>query len=233
MSRHNDLISAIGSTPIFCSNLGFGEQGAILSKIKKGIYVCPNIEQAEKMQQQLSALNINCVVVDEFSKPFTLSLYQSNKNKIDLIKAIEMIIFSSGIVITTPNIFFTFIPNLETFKNQFITLDKNKDYDIITLEKKLIEIGYHKVDSVSSAGEFARRGDIFDIFSITENNPFRIDFFDTTIESINSFDCLTFDKISKLRYNIIVQVWMAIFIVISFVKKMIDSCVRNRISYHF
>ena len=51
MSRHNDLISAIGSTPIFCSNLGFGEQGAILSKIKKGIYVCPNIEQAEKMQQ--------------------------------------------------------------------------------------------------------------------------------------------------------------------------------------
>ena len=151
------------------------------------------------MQHQLSALNINSVVVDEFNKPFTLSLYQSNKNKIDLIKAIEMIIFSSGIVITTPNIFFTFIPNLEIFKNQFITLDKNKDYDIITIEKKLIEIGYHKVDSVSSAGEFARRGDILDVFSCTEKNPFRIDFFDTTIESINSFDCLTFDKISNLN----------------------------------
>ena len=198
MPRHNDLITNLGSTPIFCSNLGFGEQGAILSKIKKGIYVCPNIEQAKNMERQLNALNINCVVIDEFNKHFTPSLYQSNQNKIELIKALEMMVFSSGIIITTPNIFFTFIPNLEKFKQEFLTIDKNTEYDISEIEKKLIKIGYHKVDAVSSAGEFARRGDILDVFSFTENNPFRVDFFDTTIESINSFDYLTFDKISNL-----------------------------------
>ena len=85
MSRHDDLITNLGATPIFCSNLGFGEQGAILSKIKKGIYVCPNIEQAKNMERQLNALNVNCVVIDEFNKHFTPSLYQSNQNKIELI----------------------------------------------------------------------------------------------------------------------------------------------------
>ena len=124
MSGYNDLIANINTSTIFCNNVGFGEQGALLAKIQKGVYVCPNIELAHKMESQLKSLNINCVVIDEFNKPFTLSLFQSNKNKIDLIKALEMIIFSFGIIITTPNIFFTFIPNIETLKQQFILLNK-------------------------------------------------------------------------------------------------------------
>ena len=43
MSRHDDLISNIGKQTIFCSNLGFGEQGAILAEMPKSIFVCPDI----------------------------------------------------------------------------------------------------------------------------------------------------------------------------------------------
>jgi hypothetical protein len=56
MSRYDDLITGIGKSPIFCSNLGFGEQGSILNKIKHGIYICPNIEKARQMQQDWRVL---------------------------------------------------------------------------------------------------------------------------------------------------------------------------------
>ena len=195
MSRHNDLISQIGKSPIFCSSLGFGEQGSILNKIGKAIYICPNIEKARQMKQQLDALSQSNVLIDEFNRPFTLSKFQSNQSKIDLLKAIYKLCFENTIVISTPNLLFSFLPNLEEFKSKILTLSTNKDYEITDIEKTLISLGYKKVETVTSAGEFSRRGDILDIFNIIDSNPTRFDFFDTTIEDIHSFDFLTFEKI--------------------------------------
>ena len=130
MSRHNDLISQIGKSPIFCSNLGFGEQGSILNKIGKAIYICPNIEKARQMKQQLDALSQSNVLIDEFNRPFTLSKFQSNQSKIDLLKAIYKLCFENTIVISTPNLLFSFLPNLEEFKLNILTLSTNKDYEI-------------------------------------------------------------------------------------------------------
>lgn len=211
MSRHDDLISSIGKSPVFCNNLGFGEQGSVLNKIKSGIYVCPNIEKARQMQSQLNALNQDNVLIDDFSRPFTLSTYQSSESKIDLIKTIDKISSSQSIIITTANIFFSFIPNMENFKRHILTLTKDQDYDIIEIEKQLISIGYRKVDSITSAGEFSKRGDILDIFNVVDSSPTRLDFFDTNLESIYSFDSLTFEKIKTLNSFKIVPNKISIF----------------------
>ena len=120
MSRHDDLISAIGKSTIFCSNLGFGEQGAVLNEIKKGIYICPNIEKARNMKSQLDALKCKNVLIDDFSRPFTISKFQSNESKIDLIKTIYSLCFSSPIIISTTNILFSFLPNLQSFKDNVL-----------------------------------------------------------------------------------------------------------------
>ena len=90
MSGYNSLIDNIGKSTIFCNNLGFGEQGSILSKIKSGIYICPNIEMARQMKNQLDALNTNNVLIDDFNKPFTLSKFQSNENKVDILKTLYL-----------------------------------------------------------------------------------------------------------------------------------------------
>lgn len=199
MSGHNDLTTHIGKSTIFCSNLGFGEQGSILNKIGSAIYICPNIEKARQMKSQLDALNQENVLVDDFSRPFTLSKFQSVENKIDLLKTINKLCFGKPVVISTPNILFSFLPNLETFKSNVLKFEKDKEYSIEDIEKKLIEIGYHKVDSVTSSGEFAKRGDILDIFNVTDSNPTRFDFFDTTLENIHSFDFLSFEKLNQLN----------------------------------
>ena len=197
MSRYNDLITNIGKSTIFCNNLGFGEQGSVLSKIGKAIYICPNIEKARHMKNQLDALNCNNVLIDDFSRPFTLSKFQSSESKIDLIKTLYKLCFSEPVIISTVNILFSFLPNLENFKNNILTLTTTKDYDIKEIEEKLIYLGYKKVESVTSEGEFSRRGDVLDIFNVIDKNPTRFDFFDTQLENIYSFDFLTFEKIKS------------------------------------
>ena len=50
MSGYDNLISQIGKSPIFCSNLGFGEQGAVLNQLNKAIVVCSDIKKARKLK---------------------------------------------------------------------------------------------------------------------------------------------------------------------------------------
>lgn len=53
---------------------------------------------------------------------------------------------------------------------------------------RLIQAGYHLVDTVYDHGEFAVRGSIMDIYASGQNAPIRIDLFDDEIESLKFFD---------------------------------------------
>ena len=199
MSRYNNLISSIGKSTIFCNNLGFGEQGSVLKNMPKSIFICPDNEQCLKMQVQLKALKRECVVLNDFDKLFIFSKFQSSEHKFDLIKAIYALLKKDAIIISTPEILFSFIPDLQTFNNNIIEINKSNDYDIIELEKQLISIGYKKVETLTKPGEFVRRGDILDIFNTTNTNPIRLDFFDTQIEEMYFFDSLSFEKLEKVN----------------------------------
>lgn len=199
MSRYNDIISAIGNNTIFCNNLGFGEQGAVLKNMPKSIFICPDSEQCLNMQLQLKALGRECVVLNDFDKLFTFSKFQSNDNKIKLLNAIYSLAKSNAIILSTAEILFQFIPNIETFKENIISIDKANEYNIINLEKQLINIGYKKVETLTKAGEFTRRGDVIDIFNIASLNPVRLDFFDTQIEDMYYFDYLTYSKLDNAQ----------------------------------
>lgn len=61
-------------------------------------------------------------------------------------------------------------------------------FDIEKQKLRLIQAGYHLVDTVYDHGEFAVRGSIMDIFSSGQNSPIRIDLFDDEIESLKFFD---------------------------------------------
>ena len=49
-------------------------------------------------------------------------------------------------------------------------------------------MNFVKVDFILEPGQYAIRGGIVDIFSYSNENPYRIEFFDTTIESIRIFE---------------------------------------------
>lgn len=55
----------------------------------------------------------------------------------------------------------------------------------------LFEYNFKRVDFVSEPGEFSVRGGIIDVFSFSNDNPYRIEFFGNEIDSIRTFDVET------------------------------------------
>ena len=95
------------------------------------------------------------------------------------------------IVITNTNgIIKKIIPRDILFKYVF-KLEKNQTVDKDKLLETLIESGYKRVHSVTKTGEFSKRGDIIDIFTLGNEKPYRLDFFDDEIETIKEFDVET------------------------------------------
>lgn len=108
-------------------------------------------------------------------------------------------------------IFIDFVLALSLFftKYEKIQFNCGKDYSLNEIEEKLQQFGYKKEYFVQKQGEYSRRNDIIDIFSINMDNPVRLDFFDMEIEKIKIFDIETqksFDKLEKVEvYSNIVK----------------------------
>jgi len=68
-----------------------------------------------------------------------------------------------------------------------VRLDQGKQADLEDVVTRLVEIGYCRVDLVTSRGEIAVRGGILDVFPPTEEHPLRVEFFGSEIEEIRPF----------------------------------------------
>jgi len=65
------------------------------------------------------------------------------------------------------------------------------DFNTEAFRQRLIGAGYYSVEQVMSPGEFAIRGGIVDVYPTGMKSPFRLDLFDTEIETIRLFDTET------------------------------------------
>ncbi|NHC04044.1 transcription-repair coupling factor [Acinetobacter sp. 187] len=61
-------------------------------------------------------------------------------------------------------------------------------FDLEQQKLRLIQAGYHLVDTVYDHGEFAVRGSIMDIYASGQDAPIRIDLFDDEIDTLKFFD---------------------------------------------
>lgn len=80
------------------------------------------------------------------------------------------------------------LPNPKTYQEAQLTLSVGEEYNLDALSKHLSNSGYQRVNQVLSPGEFSRRGDILDIYDLTEALPYRIEFFGDEIDGIRHFD---------------------------------------------
>ena len=92
---------------------------------------------------------------------------------------------------------------LEVLKKSVVKVQKRGELSLSDTSKYLIELGYEKQYQVEKPGQFAIRGDILDIFELTEENPYRIELWGDEVESIRSFDVLSQRSISQLESVVI------------------------------
>jgi transcription-repair coupling factor (superfamily II helicase) len=107
-------------------------------------------------------------------------------------------------VITYPEALFEQVPTQKTFTQNTFRLEKGKTYSIEFIQELLIEYHFEAVDFVYEPGQFSIRGGIIDIFSYSNDNPFRIEFFGDEVESIRTFDPSTQLSINNHQHFAIV-----------------------------
>lgn len=81
-------------------------------------------------------------------------------------------------------------PRIELGENMILLRSGHK-YRLSSVLARLRELGFKEVDYVYEAGQFANRGSILDIYSFSNELPYRIDFFDDEIDSIRLFNVET------------------------------------------
>ena len=81
-----------------------------------------------------------------------------------------------------------YLPEPELFKIRTFTLKKGQHYNLSDIRKQLVNNGYYFVNKIDQSLQFAIRGDVLDIYSVNNDYPVRIEFFDDEIESIRYFD---------------------------------------------
>ena len=77
---------------------------------------------------------------------------------------------------------------LTVYEESIINLRTGSEVDLKNMSERLVALGYEKTYQVESPGQFAVRGDILDVFDLTEDNPVRVELWGDEIESIRSFD---------------------------------------------
>ena len=83
-----------------------------------------------------------------------------------------------------------------------LRIREGDEYDREQLTDRLFGMGFTRVDFVSEPGQYAVRGALIDIFSFSDNNPYRVSFFGDEVDGISVFDCnsqLSKEKLSEVE----------------------------------
>src|SRR3989344_3426927 len=74
------------------------------------------------------------------------------------------------------------------FQDNTLFLEKDQQYSISELLRKLDELGYEKVLDVRSMGEFSHRGGIVEVFPVNSGNVLRVEFVGNRVDNIEPLD---------------------------------------------
>ena len=80
------------------------------------------------------------------------------------------------------------IVSSDAFREAVLTVRTDDEIDLTETAELLSALGYERVALVQLPGQFAVRGDIIDVYPVSEDSPVRIELFGDTVESIRPFD---------------------------------------------
>ncbi len=191
---------------LFCSGLYLSARWFVLSEVaEKGIHliILPNKEAAEYCSGDLyNLIEGDCVFyLPDSGKVVERSNYKSSlgvqrtSTIAALMKKPEKLY-----IVSYPEAIEEKIPDNSKIKDTLLTVSEGQRITFEQIKSVLFERGFEKVDFVSAPGQFAIRGSLIDIFSYSNNNPYRLSFFGNDIDEIHIFDCntqLSIEKVSK------------------------------------
>ncbi|MDE6732402.1 MAG: hypothetical protein K2J77_05945 [Oscillospiraceae bacterium] len=87
----------------------------------------------------------------------------------------------------------------EELKKRLITITSEDELSLEELTAQFIAAGYSRADMIEGAGQFSVRGGIIDVFPPSAANPFRIELWGDTVDSLSEFDVESQRRTSSLE----------------------------------
>ncbi|WP_010249431.1 transcription-repair coupling factor [Myroides injenensis] len=106
-----------------------------------------------------------------------------------------------AIIVTYAEAIFEKVVTKKVLEKNTLKVNVGDRLNIEFINETLFEYNFKRVDFVAEPGEFAVRGGIVDVFSFSNDEPYRIEFFGEEIDSIRTFDVetqLSIDKKKKI-----------------------------------
>lgn len=91
------------------------------------------------------------------------------------------------------------LPAVDYWRSLQLKLTVGSQLDLDALGQKLTAMGYRRQKLVERPGDFAIRGEIVDVYPVAGLEAVRIDFFDTEIDSLRTFDVASQRSIANLE----------------------------------
>ena len=179
-----------------------------LSTSTKALAIASSLEKEDKIVLLTSTYgeaeglvsDLISILGEELVYPFLVDdspmvefLMSSQEKIISRVEALRFLTDSSkkGILVCNIAASRLILPSPNAFKDSIVKIIVGEEYDQHALTYQLKEIGYRKVTQVQTQGEFSIRGDILDIFEISQLEPCRIEFFGDEVDGIRTFEVET------------------------------------------
>ena len=203
----NPAVEAIIHNQTGVGSLGLQEEALILSaaflRSKHSMFVVKNnLYEAQNLYQRLVTLcedDVYLYCVEESLQVEAIA--SSPELYAQKIETLTKLLESDKPVICVTHIaaVLRYLPTVERFKESILNLSLGYRISMDSLKTLLVQAGYKHVARVDQPLCFSFRGGVVDIFSVQNEHPVRIEFFDDEIDSIRMFDVASQRTIATMK----------------------------------
>ena len=169
---------------------------------KKGqsLIVVSTFNRAKRLAADLSFFNTrNIYILPQEEETFLQYEARSNDDLLERMKVLRAVTAGEECIVIAPVTgAVKKLPPREIFEENVLRLKLGEDADPEEIKRRLTLMGYERVSMIESRGEYSIRGGIIDIFTPDSDDPYRVELFDTEVDSIRTFDSLTQRSIEAL-----------------------------------
>ena len=187
-----------GKTSCFAENLVGSSLSFVLFDIFKRtgqtlLFVGDDKEQAAYLLNDLELLLGQEQVLffpSSYRRPYQTE-ETDNANVLLRAEVLSQLQQGARVVVSYSEALFEKVLTRQQLDKNTLTLKRGERLSLDMLNETLFEYQFQRVDFVSEPGEFSVRGGIVDVFSSSNDTPYRIEFFSDVVESIRTFDVET------------------------------------------
>lgn len=167
------------------------------------VFILPTHEEASYFLSDLESLFDNQILFfpASYRKAFEFTILDSANvlQRAETLSSLNRNSELPRIVVTYPEAISEKVINKQDLEKNTLVIRVETKLSIDFINEFLYEYDFERVDFVYEPGQFAIRGGIVDIFSFSNDLPYRIEFFGDEIESIRTFDIESQLSVNKIN----------------------------------